>query len=330
MEIRKCWVLNHKVFVVAAVQPLSRVWLFETSWTAARQAPLSFTISWSLLKFMSIELMMPSNHLILCHPLLLLPSIFPSIKVFSTESALHIRWPKYWSFSFNISPSNEYTQSTRSRLRGTVRIRIKASPPSTEKETEFGNTFLPTHLKLFSPYSKNGFLGGSVVKNPPANARGSGDTDSIPRSGKSPGGGNGNPPQYSFQEYPTDRGTWWAIVHGVTKSQTWLSTFPNYFSYHQRCPLTLRNTVLIYELGHRYSEKEESASCRRHWEMSKKDEGGRGIRKEGRQGSHWHEHTGKWKTIQLEQRCSSGKEGNEVRWVEQMLQSLKWGREALT
>ena len=88
------------------------------------------------------------------------------------------------------------------------------------KETEFGNTFLPTRLKLFSPYSKNGFLGGSVVKNPPANAGGSGDTDSIPRSGKSPRGGNGNPPQYSCQEYPMNRGTWWAIVHGVTKSQT--------------------------------------------------------------------------------------------------------------
>ena len=132
-----------------------------------------------------------------------------------------------------------------------------------------------------------------------------------------PGEGNVNTLHYSFLENPMDRGTWWAIVHGVTKSQTWLSTFPNYFSYHQRCPLTLRNTVLIYELGHRYSEKEESASCRRHWEMSKKDEGGRGIRKEGRQGSRWHEHMGKWKTIQLEQRCSSGKEENEVRWVEQ-------------
>ena len=109
MEIRKCWVLNHKVFVVAAVQPLSHVWLFETSWTAARQAPLSFTISWSLLKFMSIELMMPSNHPILCHPLLLLPSIFPSIRVFSKELALHIRWPKNWSSSFSINLSNEYS-----------------------------------------------------------------------------------------------------------------------------------------------------------------------------------------------------------------------------
>ena len=79
-----------------------------TPWTAACQASLSITNSWSLLKPMSIELVMPSNHLILCHPLLLLPSIFPSIRVFSNESALHIRWPKYWSCSFNISPSNEH------------------------------------------------------------------------------------------------------------------------------------------------------------------------------------------------------------------------------
>ena len=81
-----------------------------TPWTVARQAPLSITSSWSLLKLMSIELVMPSNHLILYHPLLLLPSIFPSIRVFSNESALHIRWPNYWSFSFSFStsPSNEY------------------------------------------------------------------------------------------------------------------------------------------------------------------------------------------------------------------------------
>ena len=78
-----------------------------TPWTAARHASLSFVISWSLLKFMSIESLMQSNYLIFCHPLLLLPSLFPSIRVFSNESALFIRWPKYWSFSFSISPSNE-------------------------------------------------------------------------------------------------------------------------------------------------------------------------------------------------------------------------------
>ena len=90
------------------VQLLSRVRFFATPWTAAHQASLSFTISWSLLKLMSTELVMPSNHLILCHRLLLLPSIFPSIKVFSSELALRIRWLKYCSFSFSISPSNEY------------------------------------------------------------------------------------------------------------------------------------------------------------------------------------------------------------------------------
>ena len=83
--------------------------LFATPWTAERQASLSITSSWSLLKLISIELVIPSNHLILCHPLLLLPSIFPSIRVFSNKSALRIRWPKYWSFSFSINPSNEYS-----------------------------------------------------------------------------------------------------------------------------------------------------------------------------------------------------------------------------
>ena len=90
-------------------QSLSCVQLFATPWTAARQASLSITNSRSLCKLMSIELVMPSNHLILCHPLLLPPSVFPSIRVFSNESTLHIRWPKYWGFSFSISPSNEYS-----------------------------------------------------------------------------------------------------------------------------------------------------------------------------------------------------------------------------
>ena len=92
-----------------SVQSLSHVRLFETPWTAARQASLTVTNSRSLLKLMSIESVMPSNHLILCRPLLLLPSVFPSIRVFSKESVLGIRWPKYWSFSFSISPSNEYS-----------------------------------------------------------------------------------------------------------------------------------------------------------------------------------------------------------------------------
>ena len=92
----------------SSVQLLSRVRLFATPWTTACQAPLSITNFQSLPKLMSMELVMPSNHLIFCHPLLLLPSIFPSIRVFSNEAALHIMWPKYWSFSFNISPFNEH------------------------------------------------------------------------------------------------------------------------------------------------------------------------------------------------------------------------------
>ena len=116
------WLINH-LFSIAtfasenlldffswfsSVQLLCRVWLFVTPWTAVCQASLSITNSRSPPKPMSIESVMPSNHLILCHPLLFLPSIFPSIRVFSSESALRIRWPKYWSLGFSISPSNEY------------------------------------------------------------------------------------------------------------------------------------------------------------------------------------------------------------------------------
>ena len=97
-----------KSFVVI-IQLFRHIWLYVTPWTAACQASLSFTISWSLLKLMSIELMMPSNHLILYFSLLFLPTIFMGIRVFSSELALHIRWPKYWSFSLIISPSNKYS-----------------------------------------------------------------------------------------------------------------------------------------------------------------------------------------------------------------------------
>ena len=96
-------------YLASSVQLLSHVRLFATPWTAAHQASLSITNSWSLLKLVSIELVMRSNNLIICRPLLLLPSIFPNIRVFSNESVLHIRWPKYWSFSFSITPSNEYS-----------------------------------------------------------------------------------------------------------------------------------------------------------------------------------------------------------------------------
>ena len=100
----------------SSVQLLSPVQLFATPWTAAHQASLSIINSWTLLKLIFIESVMPSNHLIFCCPLLLLPSIFPSIRVSSNESVLHIRWPKYWSFSFSISPSNEYSGMTSFRM----------------------------------------------------------------------------------------------------------------------------------------------------------------------------------------------------------------------
>ena len=100
----------------SSVHLLSRVRLFANPWTAACQASLSITNSQSLLKLMSITLVMPSNHLILCHPLLLPPSIFPSIRVLSNESVLHMRWPKYWSFSFSISPSNEHQELISFRM----------------------------------------------------------------------------------------------------------------------------------------------------------------------------------------------------------------------
>ena len=103
------------IYMFISVQSLSYVWLLAIPWTAARQASPYITNSPSLLKLMSIESVIPSNHLILCHPLLL-PSIFSSIRVFSNESVLHIRWPKYWSFSFSISPSNEYSELISFRM----------------------------------------------------------------------------------------------------------------------------------------------------------------------------------------------------------------------
>ena len=123
----------------SAVQSLSHVGLFMTPRTAACQASLPITNSLSLCKFMSIELVMPSNHLILCRPLLLLPSIFPSIRVFSNESVLHIRWPKYWSFSFSISTSNEYSRLISFRWTGLISLKSK------RLSRVFSNTTVQNH-----------------------------------------------------------------------------------------------------------------------------------------------------------------------------------------
>ena len=124
--------------LVVLVQLLSWVWLFATPWTAACQASLSFAISQSLLKLMFIDLLMPCKHLILCHPLLLLPSIFPSIRVFSKESVLHIRWPNYWSFSFSISLSNEYSGLISFRMDWLDLLAIQGNFKSFQRNQFFG------------------------------------------------------------------------------------------------------------------------------------------------------------------------------------------------
>ena len=146
-------------FVV--VQSLSHVQLFATWWTAARQTSQSFTISQSLFKLMSIESVMPSIHLVFCHPLLLLPSIFPSIRVFSNESALHIRWPKYWSFSFSISPSSEYSGLISFRIDYLISLQSKGlsrvfSNTTIEKHQFFGTQpFLWSNSHIIHDYWKN-------------------------------------------------------------------------------------------------------------------------------------------------------------------------------
>ena len=240
-----------KIFV--AVQLRCQVWLFVTPWTAARQASLSFIISWNLLKLMSIELVMPSNHLILCLPLLLVSLIFLTINVFSNESVLHIRWPKYWIFNFSISPSNEYSGLISFRnnwfdllaVQGTLKsllqchsseasillhsalfmVRLSAWPKwclklccSYSKYTRMSpcvflfvtltfNTcawvrsykwdcvFGAHHLYVF-------YVVWSLWAFPDRSDGNAEDLGLISGSGRSPGGGHGNPLQYSCLENP--------------------------------------------------------------------------------------------------------------------------------
>ena len=205
-------------FLTVVVQSLSRVQLFATPWTAARQVSLSFTISWSLLKLMSIESVLPTNQLILGHLLLLLPSIFPSLRVFSSELALRIRWSKYWSFSFSISPSSEYSGLIVFRadwldllaVQGTLKSLLQhhsltASILQRREKSKIilfrlmlkslspvfsSRNFIVSGLTLKSLIYSWGFPGASVVKNMPANA---GDSGSVLGLGRSPGEGNSNP-----------------------------------------------------------------------------------------------------------------------------------------
>ena len=132
----------------SSVQFLSHVWLFATPWTAARQESLSITSSRSLSKLMSVELVMPSNHLILCHPLLLPPSIFPSIRVFSNKSALCIRWPKYWSFSFNTSHSNAHSGLISFRMVWWISLQSKGLSRVFSNTTVQKHQFFSSQLSL--------------------------------------------------------------------------------------------------------------------------------------------------------------------------------------
>ena len=141
---------KHLAVHLSSVQLLSRVRLFATPGTAAHQASLSITNSQSLLKLMSIESVMPSNHLILCRPLLLLPSVFPSIRVFSNESALHIRWPKYCCFSFNISPSNNTQDLSPLGWTGWISLQPKGLSRLFSNTTVQKYQFFSAQLSLYS------------------------------------------------------------------------------------------------------------------------------------------------------------------------------------
>ena len=139
---------DHQQF--RSVQSLSGVWLFVIPWTEAQQASLSITNSWSSLKLMSIESVMTSNHLILCHPLLLLPSIFPSIRVFSNELVLRIRWPKYWSFSFSISPSKGHRGLISFRMDWLDLLAVQGTLKSLLQHHSWKYQFFGTQLSLQS------------------------------------------------------------------------------------------------------------------------------------------------------------------------------------
>ena len=160
MNPPRFWLFSFRKF--SSAQSLSHVQLFVTPWIAACQASLPITNSQSLLKLMSIESVMPSNHLILCHPLLLLPSIFPSIRVFTNESVLHIRWPKYWRFSFSISPSNEYSGRISFRIDWldlhAVQVTFK-SPPT----PQFKSIISSALSFLYSPTLKYMTTGKATV-----------------------------------------------------------------------------------------------------------------------------------------------------------------------
>ena len=215
------FILGMLIISFSSVQSLSCVQLFATPGIAARQASLSITNSRSSLRFMSIESVMPSSHLILCRPLFLLPPIPPSIRVFSSESTLHMRWPKYWSFSFSIIPSKEIPGLISFRMdwldllavQGTFKSLLQhhSSKASILRHSAF---FI---VQLSHPYMSLPLI-GLLVKNLPAITGDERDMSSIPGSGRFSRVGNSNPLWYFCLENSMHRGAWWAVVHEVAKS----------------------------------------------------------------------------------------------------------------
>ena len=194
---------------ISSAQSLNHVRLFVTLWIAAHQASLSITNSWSLPKLTSIESVIPSSHLMLCHPLLLLPSIPPSITVFSNESTLHMRWPKYWSFSFNISPSNEHPGLISFRMNWLDLLAVQDTLKSLLQHHSSKASILWHSaffiVELSHPYMTTGkiialtrrtFVGKVITL----------FFNMLPRLVI--GVGNGTPLQYSCLENPIDRGAW--------------------------------------------------------------------------------------------------------------------------
>ena len=223
------WLLSCPIIIYyfPSFQSLSRVQLFETPWIAARQASLSITNPQSSLKLMSIESMMPSSHLIRCRPLLLLPLIPLSIRVFSSESTLHMRWPKYWSFSFSISLSNEHPGLISFRVdwldllavQGTLKslLQHRSSKSSILWHSAFFTVQL-SHPYMTTYWSPN--LSLSYISFTSVFVSRCGQYNWV---GTHPGEGNANPLQYSRLENFVDRGAWWAIYSPWDSSWTRLS-----------------------------------------------------------------------------------------------------------